>query len=98
VTPEAAQAEAGEREDEELAPNVPTDAEIEAGAIPLDADEDADDEALADEDADDEALADEDDEAEEEAPAAEGEVDAEAGEDAEDEDGDGGSKATRRKR
>jgi large subunit ribosomal protein L17 len=111
AAPEAAEAEAeaGTREDEELAPNVPTDAEIEAGAAPLEADEDADDEVLADEeDADEEA---------EEAPAAEADVDAEAGgdeeaaaateaeeageteaSDAEDEDGDGGSKGKRRKR
>jgi large subunit ribosomal protein L17 len=61
AAPEAeAEGEAGAREDDELAPNVPTDAEIEAGAVPLEADE-----AEADEDeAGDEAEA-------EEAPAAE---------------------------
>jgi hypothetical protein len=77
--PEAAEAEAedGVREDDELAPNVPTDAEIEAGATPLEAaeedeaDEDqdeADDEAVAEGDVDADAEADEaedgDDEAE----------------------------------
>jgi large subunit ribosomal protein L17 len=84
AAPEAAEAEAeaGGREDEELAPNVPTDAEIEAGAHPLDAveDEDVEDEAAqleADEDEADEDEADED-EADEEAPAAEADVDAEA--------------------
>jgi large subunit ribosomal protein L17 len=77
AAPEAeAEGEAGAREDDELAPNVPTDAEIEAGAVPLEADEAEADEAEADEDeAGDEAEADEDeagDEAEpEEAPAAE---------------------------
>ena len=75
AAPEAeAEGEAGAREDDELAPNVPTDAEIEAGAVPLEADE-----AEADEDeaeADDEAEA--GDEAEAEAPAAEADVDAEA--------------------
>jgi large subunit ribosomal protein L17 len=82
AAPEAAEAEAGGREDEELAPNVPTDAEIEAGAHPLDAveDEDVEDEAAqleADEDEADEDEADED-EVDEEAPAAEADVDAEA--------------------
>jgi large subunit ribosomal protein L17 len=84
AAPEAAEAEAeaGGREDEELAPNVPTDAEIEAGAHPFDAaeDEDVEDEAApleADEDEADEDEADED-EVDEEAPAAEADVDAEA--------------------
>jgi large subunit ribosomal protein L17 len=84
AAPEAAEAEAeaGGREDEELAPNVPTDAEIEAGAHPLDAveDEDVEDEAAqleADEDEADEDEVDED-EVDEEAPAAEADVDAEA--------------------
>jgi large subunit ribosomal protein L17 len=107
TAPEAAEAEEGEREDDELAPNVPTDAEIEAGAAPLEADEDEDD--LAEEDAEDQA------EEAEEAPAAEADVDADAGGDAEaaaateaeeagetsgddGEDGDGGSQGSRRKR
>jgi large subunit ribosomal protein L17 len=73
AAPEAeAEGEAGAREDDELAPNVPTDAEIEAGAVPLEADE-----AEADEDeAGDEAEAEEAPAAE--APAAEADVDAEA--------------------
>src|SRR6266567_2320400 len=78
AAPEAeAEGEAGAREDDELAPNVPTDAEIEAGAVPLEADE-----AEADEDEADEDEAGDEDEAEEapaaEAPAAEADVDAEA--------------------
>jgi large subunit ribosomal protein L17 len=89
AAPEAAEAEDGGREDEELAPNVPTDAEIEAGAHPLEAveheateDEDVEDEAVEveaheDEDEDEADEADED-EVEEEAPAAEADVDAEA--------------------
>ena len=73
VAPEAAEAEdeAGAREEEELAPNVPTDAEIEAGAMPLEADE----EDQADEDVDEDL--DEADEDEDEA-VAEGEADADA--------------------
>jgi large subunit ribosomal protein L17 len=78
---EAEEAEDSAREDDELAPNVPTDAEIEAGAAPLEAaedDEDVDDEV-------DEAAEDDEDEA-----VAEGDVDAdaEADEAAGDEDGD----------
>jgi large subunit ribosomal protein L17 len=68
VAPEAAEAEdeAGTREDEELAPNVPTDAEIEAGATPLEADE----EDQADEDVDEDLdEADEDEDAEVDADA-----------------------------
>ncbi|HEX8931225.1 MAG TPA: L17 family ribosomal protein, partial [Actinomycetota bacterium] len=80
VAPEAAEAEAeaGAREDEELAPNVPTDAEIEAGATPLEAAEEDQAEADVDEDLD------EADEADEGEAVAEGDVDAEA----EAEDGD----------
>src|SRR6266542_466827 len=89
AAPEAAEAEAeaGGREDEDLAPNVPTDAEIEAGAAPLETDED-EDAATA------EAEAEETDDA-----AAEGDTDAdaEAG-DAEDDDGDGGAKGGKRER
>ncbi len=85
AAPEAeAEGEAGAREDDELAPNVPTDAEIEAGAVPLEADEaeadedeaEADDEAEAGDEAEAEAPAAEADVAE--APAAEADVDAEA--------------------
>src|SRR6266540_4042796 len=68
AAPEAAEAEAGGREDEDLAPNVPTDAEIEAGAAPLETDEDED---VAEEDSEDELQLEP-----EEAPAAEGDVDA----------------------
>jgi large subunit ribosomal protein L17 len=77
AAPEVAEAEdeAGAREDDELAPNVPTDAEIEAGATPLEAaEEDEADEDLDEADADDEAVA-------------EGGVEADAGAD-EAEDGD----------
>jgi large subunit ribosomal protein L17 len=76
VAPEAAEAEdeAGTREDDELAPNVPTDAEIEAGATPLEAAE----EDQADEDVDEDL--DEADEADEDEAVAEGDVDAEADE------------------
>jgi len=82
AAPEAeAEGEGGAREDDELAPNVPTDAEIEAGAVPLEADEAEADEAEADEDeAGDEAEAEEAPAAE--APAAEADV-AEADVDAE---------------
>ncbi len=114
AAPEAAEAEAGGREDEDLAPNVPTDAEIEAGAAPLETDEDED---VAEEDSEDELQLEP-----EEAPAAEGDVDAEAATaeaeaeetdgaaaegdtdadaeagDAEDDDGDGGAKGGKRER
>src|SRR6266540_3193191 len=90
AAPEAAEAEAGGREDEDLAPNVPTDAEIEAGAAPLETDEDEVDAEAATA----EAEAEETDDA-----AAEGDTDAdaEAG-DAEDDDGDGGAKGGKRER
>jgi large subunit ribosomal protein L17 len=88
AAPEAeAEGEAGAREDDELAPNVPTDAEIEAGAVPLEADEaeadEAELEAEPDEaEADDEDQADDEAEAEEapaaEVPAAEVDADTEA--------------------
>src|SRR6266511_2425610 len=108
------EAEAGGREDEDLAPNVPTDAEIEAGAAPLETDEDED---VAEEDSEDELQLEP-----EEAPAAEGDVDAEAATaeagaeetdgaaaegdtdadaeagDAEDDDGDGGANGGKRER
>jgi large subunit ribosomal protein L17 len=87
AAPEAeAEGEAGAREDDELAPNVPTDAEIEAGAVPLEADEAEADEGELEAEAD-EAEADDEDQAEEvpaaevpagEADAAEADADAEA--------------------
>jgi large subunit ribosomal protein L17 len=113
AAPEAteAEAEAGAREDDELAPNVPTDAEIEAGAAPLEADEDEDAEAEADEDLEVDEDEESGDELEpEEAPAAEGDVEAEAAaateaeeagetdEAAAGDDGDDGAKGSRRKR
>jgi large subunit ribosomal protein L17 len=83
AAPEAeAEGEAGAREDDELAPNVPTDAEIEAGAVPLEADEaEADEDEAGDEAEPEEAPAAEAPAAEAdvaEAPAAEADVDAEA--------------------
>jgi large subunit ribosomal protein L17 len=87
AAPEAeAEGQAGAREDDELAPNVPTDAEIEAGAVPLEADEAEADEGELEAEAD-EAEADDEDQAEEvpaaevpagEADAAEADADAEA--------------------
>jgi large subunit ribosomal protein L17 len=85
----AEEATAGEREDEDLAPNVPTDAEIEAGAAPLEAAEDASDEDGYEDDAEDRAAgedesddaADQDDSTEDEAeriPDADAAVDAES--------------------
>jgi large subunit ribosomal protein L17 len=75
AAPEAAEAEAeaGAREDDELAPKVPTDAEIEAGARPLEAEEDEAAEEEADEDLEDEDL-----EADEAAEAEDAEAEAEA--------------------
>ncbi len=82
-----AEAEAGAREDEDLAPNVPTDAEIEAGAAPLEADEDQDGEL-----SDEEAVAEDEAAEAEAAPDADAEggadADAEGGADADAEDGD----------
>jgi large subunit ribosomal protein L17 len=93
VAPEAAEAEEAEaagREDDDLAPNVPTDAEIEAGAAPLEAAEDEED---VDEELD-ETAEDEEDEA-----VAEGDVDADAeaeeAPDAEDGDDEAGDKGKR---
>ena len=89
AAPEAAEAEAeaGGREDEDLAPNVPTDAEIEAGAAPLEADEDQDGEV-----SDEEAVAEDEAAEAEAAPDADAEggadADAEGGADADAEDGD----------
>jgi large subunit ribosomal protein L17 len=85
----AEEATAGEREDEDLAPNVPTDAEIEAGVAPLEAAEDASDEDGYEDDAEDRAAgedesddaADQDDSTEDEAeriPDADAAVDAES--------------------
>jgi large subunit ribosomal protein L17 len=85
----AEEATAGEREDEDLAPNVPTDAEIEAGVAPLEAAEDASDEDGYEDDAEDRAVgedesddaADQDDSTEDEAeriPDADAAVDAES--------------------
>jgi len=92
VAPEAAEAEAeaGAREDEELAPNVPTDAEIEAGATPLEAAEEDQAEADVDEDLD------EADEADEDEAVAEGDVDADAEAD-EAEDGDDEAEGERKR-
>src|SRR6266545_1118562 len=95
AAPEAAEAEAGGREDEDLAPNVPTDAEIEAGAAPLETDE----APAAEGDVDAEAATAEAGAEETDGAAAEGDTDAdaEAG-DAEDDDGDGGAKGGKRER
>jgi len=96
AAPEAAEAEAeaSAREDEELAPNVPTDAEIEAGAAPLEAAE----EDQADEDVDEDLdEADEADEDEDEA-VAEGDVDADAEADEDEaEDGDDQAEGKRKR-
>jgi len=91
VAPEAAEAEAeaGAREDEELAPNVPTDAEIEAGATPLEATE----EDQADEDVDEDP---DEDEVDEDEAVAEGDVDADAEAD-EAEDGDDEAEGERKR-
>jgi large subunit ribosomal protein L17 len=111
VAPEAAEAEAedGAREDEELAPNVPTDAEIEAGVAPLEAAEedqaDQDEAEDLDETGEDEAEAedldeadeDDEDEADEDEAVAEGDVDADAEAD-EAEDGDDEAEGKRRRR
>jgi large subunit ribosomal protein L17 len=109
AAPEAeAPAEAGAREDDQLAPNVPTDAEIEAGAVPLEAREDE-----AEEEPEDEVESEDGVESEaEEAPAAEADATTEAEEtgeaaaesdadaeasDADAEDGDDGATGKRRK-